>query len=91
MSKAALSDFLIKQAFMDASAKHLGLESVLHHGDTETSHPYVCGTLHAEIKPIVVKGSTPVVLQRSYGDQVTQMYAQRRAAAELAARQTPKP
>ncbi len=98
MSKAALSEFLVKQAFMDASAKHLGLEGGLYHGDTE-SHPYVQGTLKAEqivvpaasIKPITVRNSSSVLPQRSFGDLVTQRYADLRAKSEQAAKQTPKP
>lgn len=39
MSKASLSDFLVKQAFLDASSAYLGVGG-LYHGNTD-SHPYV--------------------------------------------------
>jgi hypothetical protein len=86
MSKAALSDFLL------ASAKHLGLD--VHHGDTESTHPYVsAGEMVAskadaiimpkEEKAPAVKIHNPVNNLRhpTYGDAVTRRYAAQRENA----------
>lgn len=78
MSKAALSEFLLK------SAKYLDI----HHGDTETTHPYV--NCAATAAPIALKKNpapAPVSVSRvfnmppSYGDAVTRIYAAQREKA----------
>lgn len=94
MSFAPLSDFLCKREFLDVSAGHLGL----YHGDTETSHPYVSGTLEADqimvahaptakqapIAPRYVARHVPV--SPSTGALITMMFQARREASILAAR-----
>lgn len=85
---------------IETTRRYLGLD----HGNTEvsmaeyfeqqaskTEQIIVRDAAPAEAaKPIVVRQG-PVRLQRSYGDMVTQLYAERREAAMRAASQTPKP
>ncbi len=85
---------------IETTRKYLGLD----HGNTEmsmaeyfeqqaTKTPQIIVTNAAPVeavRPVIVhKGH--VTMPRTYGDLVTQRYAERRAASERAAKQTPKP
>lgn len=85
---------------IETTRKYLGLD----HGNTEMSMAEYFEQQATKTPQIIVKdaapaGSAPLVvvktghatMSRSYGDLVTQRYAERRAAYELAAKQTPKP
>lgn len=92
MSMAPLSDFLLQKRFMQASANYLHLD--IYHGDTETTHPYVHGTLEAEqivvpaavatvapapVRPLFV--AHPITAPISTGAAITMRYQAIRDAA----------